>query len=169
MSDAHPTTRTQPASAHRLTWFKQLLLLFAMMSLVAVVAKLANQETPKAPPSTASLEPTVLVSYPLERLRHVGDSATYTARAGGRLVVIVPDEGSSCYLEPQGVRTQASTEEPLAPSFTEQFGPPKLVQVEFASIPSLGRSWELQQERTLITKKGRDDSLDRCSVTVQFE
>jgi hypothetical protein len=166
-SDTRLTPRIPPTEAHRLNWFKQLLLLFAVMSVVALVAKLANQGKPESTPTSAkSLEPDVIVSYTLRDLSHVGESATYTARADGRLVVIVPDGERSCGVEPQGSRTEVSTEEPFAPSFIEQNGPVKLALLDDGS---LGKYWELQQQQTLILKKGRTENVESCSVTVRFE
>ncbi len=166
-SDTRLTPSISPTDAHRLNWFKQLLLIFGLMLVVALVAKLANEGKPRSTPTSAkSLEPHVIVSYVLNDLGHVGDSATYTARADGRLVVIVPDEGRSCGVEPQGSRTEVSTEEPFAPSFTEQNGPVKLVLLDDGS---LGEYWELQQRQTLILKKGRTENVESCSVAVRFE
>jgi len=137
------------------------------MAIVALFAKLANREgTQSTHPPGRLPESNVLVSYVLEDLHHVGNSATYTARADGRLVVIVPDEQRSCGVEPQGSRTEVSTEEPFAPSFTTQNGPVKLVLVDGGS---LGKYWDLQQQQTLILKKGRTESQESCSVTVRFE
>jgi hypothetical protein len=56
-SDTRLIPRTPPVDAHRLTWFKQLLLIFAAMSIVALVAKLANLGKPGAPPSAKCSAP----------------------------------------------------------------------------------------------------------------
>jgi hypothetical protein len=167
MNGTHPAPDTPDLSGHRLSWFKQLLYIFGAMAIVAFFAKLANWEGNQGTRLPSKLpEPNVLISYVLEDLQHVGNSATYTARADGRVVVIVPDEDRSCGVEPQGSRTEVSTEEPFAPSFTAQNGPVKLALVDGGS---LGKYWELQQQQTLILKKGRTESQESCSVTVRFE
>jgi predicted kinase len=168
-SVASGTNVTPPSHATnpRVNWFTQLILLFAVMSAVAVIAKLANQGTRQtASMSTRSLTPHVIVSYTLNGMNHVGDSATFTARAEGRRVVIVPDAKQSCAVKPEGSRTEASTEEPFAPSFTEQNG---RVTLAFLDDGSFGKYWELKQNQTLIMKKGRTESRESCFVTVRFE
>jgi hypothetical protein len=116
--------------------------------------------------SVTTVVPKVIESYTLSDVAHVGDSATYTATADGRRVVIVPEETPGCAVEAEGRRTEASTVEPFAPSFTEQNGP---VTLAFLDDGSLGKYWQLQHNQTLITKKGRTESRESCSVTVRFE
>ncbi len=160
-------TPPSPATNPRANWFTQLILLFAVMSAVAVIAKLANQGTPQtASGSTRSLTPHVILSYAVTGLEQVGDSASYTGKADGRRVVIVPDQGESCAVDRERSRTEVSTEEPFAPSFTEQNGP---VTLTFLDDGSLGKYWQLQQNQVLITKKGRTKSTESCSVTVRFD
>jgi CheY-like chemotaxis protein len=158
----HPPERS--SQQPEFNWFKQLLFIFGVMLVVAVFAKLANQsKTHSTPPIT---EPRVMTSYAVSDLHPVGESATYTGWAEGSHVVIVPDEGTACAVEPQGSRSEVSTVEPLAPSFTEEYGPVQLVRLDGGS---LGKYWEIQQQQTLITKKGRTESTESCSVTVRFE
>ncbi len=167
INGAQPTPDSPVPDSQRLSWSKQLLYVFGAMAILASFVKLSNwRETQSPSPSVRLPEPNVLVSYMLEDLHHVGNSTTYTARADGRLVVIVPDEERSCGVEPQGSRTEVSTEEPFAPSFTAHNGPVKLVLVDGGS---LGKYWELQQQQALILKRGRTESQESCSVTVRFE